>query len=353
MRIRAVITAAALGVELMGSLAPAAVAGGEGPTQVRPSRSPQGERPQVLHEQREVIHDGDRAVRVRVPRDQRTGDTRLLGRTTRGYVVGSSRQLDPDHWRFDLWRVRPGHATQRIRSFSTDAVGDYTLDAQGKRIAIAIDRRGFSGLLVLRVPSGKVVARRPMAGQLTLEHFGRRLLVSRLEPERTVWFAPGTGAVDRVAAKRSVWLGRGLVTREERRTNPEGYPCLRVVRLSAPDEPVWRSCTWSPWALAPDGRHVVVGKNADAPSTGPTRLQVQRLDGGAVVRELRVPARGDAGFSTVLWEDRSHLLMVTQDLKRAAVMRCSLAGTCERATRKARITSMPGERLRVSFPGAS
>jgi hypothetical protein len=97
---------------------------------------------------------------------------------------------------------------------------------------------------------------------------------------------------------------------------PEGYG---PTRICAPAAPSW-SADVEPEDISPDGALVVV----DAGHT----VQIRRVDTGAVVGTLGLrPRFGDV----VTWEDDGHNLVMVPDRGRSVLVRCSVAGECERA----------------------
>ena len=94
--------------------------------------------------------------------------------------------------------------------------------------------------------------------------------------------------------------------------------------LSAPGTPAWSSGTFLPQGLSPDGQYVVGLSYVSS-----LKLEVRKVSDGSV---LPVPAFRATFDSALAWEPDGSLLVEVKSGPTKALVRCTMTGTCERAT---------------------
>ena len=93
----------------------------------------------------------------------------------------------------------------------------------------------------------------------------------------------------------------------------------------------WRTCDNKLSDISPDNRHVL-GTPAYADGFGPTTLDVLTTRDGATVRSFTAARNGrSATYFDEVWEDAEHVLVVTYQADRWAVVRLGVDGSMEYA----------------------
>ena len=93
----------------------------------------------------------------------------------------------------------------------------------------------------------------------------------------------------------------------------------------------WRTCDNQLSDISPDNRHVL-GTPAYGDGFGPTTLDVLTTRDGAAVRSFTAARNGrSATYFDEVWEDAEHVLVVTYQAGRWAVVRLGVDGSMEYA----------------------
>jgi len=205
----------------------------------------------------------------------------------------------------------------------------YTLAKGGSLVAQwSFDRGGATAVAVFDL-TGKVVAHRNWGGTVRLLDFvGDTMLISTRTKTQT-WTVPGK-PVSAAPDASFGDLGADLLF--------VNVPVDSVgpTSLSAPGTPTWSSGTFLPQRLSPDGQYV-----AGLTYVTSLKVEVRRVSDGSV---LPVPAF-KADFDAALgWEPDGSLLVQVRSGGTKALVRCTMAGVCERATPwvKGRHLGFPG-----------
>jgi hypothetical protein len=107
-----------------------------------------------------------------------------------------------------------------------------------------------------------------------------------------------------------------------------GEFCIRVAILSRPARTLWHSCLRYPHEWSPDGRHAIA-THTYFDAAGTDRWWV--IGGHSGARQAVIVGRLDWDAT---WEDNTHFLTLAQsDAGKAAIIRCDLTGSCQRASR--------------------
>jgi hypothetical protein len=297
---------------------------------IDPATLPRGADPTVPHMIEGTIVDGARTA----PATAR-GDHVALWTTSRGYVVKDA--VSP-----------PGGATvtrlvfvsrtgrkrtiARFREYSSLTTAQ-AVSPSGRRIAWAVqpdEARLRTRIKVANPDTGRVLAVRAFRLTTVVAVTGNRVLLAhrvRWRNPETTWWDYRRDTLVKVADQAAVGADlRHDKVVFDRSTN--GEFCNRVARLSQPSRTLWRSCRIYPHQWSPDGsRALATHTYFDAAGTD----RWLTID-GRIGRPLgRVSGRLDWDAA---WEDNRHFLTMAQgDSGTAAIVRCTVAGRCERASR--------------------
>lgn len=305
------------------ALLPQPRASGE-PVLIDPATLARGADPGVAHLVRDTIRDGA----TRVPATTR-GFHDALWEVADGYLV-----RDYDVGPRSLTRlVHISPTGERDVIAQAQGILPVAVSASGERVAVE-RRTGFFGLrariTVYSTRTGRAVAHRGVRLANLVAVTDRRVLLgirARWHRPATVWWNVERDRLRRVhdqaAVRADVPHDRVVFDR-----TPVAEFCNRVAPLSRPGRTLWRSCRMYPHAWAPDGGHAVA-THAYFDAAGTDRWWV--VDGTTGQRRATIHGRLD--WETV-WEDDAHFLTLAQsDAGRAAIIRCDLTGSCERASR--------------------
>jgi hypothetical protein len=141
------------------------------------------------------------------------------------------------------------------------------------------------------------------------------------------WYTSSHGIVDRVPHLRLASTGRGRWLGGITSVSDTGScsAMLRGWRVA------WRTCDNQLSDIAPDGRRVL-GLPAYGDGFGPTTLDVLATADGAVVRSFTSARDGrSAAYFDEVWEDAGHVLVVTYQAGKWAVVRLGVDGSMEYA----------------------
>lgn len=289
-----------------------------------PASLPVGAAPRTAHLVGDTIRDG----RARIDATSR-GEHDALWEVGGGYVV-----RDHDVGPRRLVRVvlvsESGERRVVARSRSLIPVA---VSPSGRRAAVQV-AAGQSGLRsvvsVIDPRSGRTVARREVRLATLAAVTDHRVLLglrARWRDPATVWWSYARDRLMRIAgqAATSADVRHDKVVLDD---TGAGEFCHRVAVLSRPAQTLWRSCAAYPHEWSPDGRHALT-THTYFDAAGTDRWWV--ADGRTGTRAATVTGRLDWDAA---WEDRTHFLTLAQgDDGQAGIVRCDLAGACERASR--------------------
>jgi hypothetical protein len=262
------------------------------PSPLDPAALSRGADPGVVHLVRDTIHDGV----LRVPATER-GRHEGLWVVAGGYLL---RDYDVGRPRHVVVTFVDPSGTRRVVARSQDWI-DVRVSPSGRHVAV--EHATGPGLLrsvvtVSETATGHVLASRTIRLGTLAAVTDHRVLLGK----RARWHDPAT-----------LWWN---------------YDRDRVAVLSRPARTLWRSCAAYPHQWSPDGTRALASWTYfDA--AGTDRWWV--LDGRTGARLSTVTGRLDWDAA---WEDDTHFLTLAQSAAgRAAIVRCDVSGTCERASR--------------------
>lgn len=324
------LTGAAGAAGVGGAAGATGTAGGAGAagTAVEPASLTRGADPAIPYLVHNVIHDGAARVRATL-----RGVHERLWAVDGGYVVQDrfqQRQV------VRLVFVGTGtHAGEKKEIGRSRLMLTAVVSPDGSRIAWT---RGPNDLTrptrvtVSDPATGTAAASRTFGWARVLGVTRSAVLLTRRDrhtPPTTIWWNHRTHTRTQVADREAVradLVHNRIVVATGKFDEPAF--CNRVAVLSHPHRGLWRSCSWSPHAWSPDGTRVVA-THTYFDDVGTDRwLTLQDRDAqqlGAI--------RGRLDWSAV-WEDDDHFLtLALGDSGQAAVIRCTVTGECERASR--------------------
>lgn len=294
------------------------------PAPVDPNALPRGADPSVAY----LVHDTIRDGAMRVPAPSK-GSHDALWVVAGGYLVRDG-DVGPRH----LSRVVHVSPTGRRRVLArAPAPLPVAVSPSGRRVAIQhpSDHGSLVTTLTVRdARSGREVAQRDLRQVNLVAVTGHRVLLgvrARWHRPQTVWWDYRRDRLHRVyhqaAVRADLVHDRVVLDRSS-----DGEFCNRVAPLSRPARTLWHSCAWYPHQWSPDGsRALSTHTYFDAAGTDRWRV----VDGSTGRLQAQVTGRLDWN---AVWEDDSHFLTLAQgDAGGAAIIRCDLAGACERASR--------------------
>lgn len=312
---------AVVGILTALSVAAPAQAGAGG---IDPAALPRGADPAVAHLVRDTIRDGD----LRVAATTR-GRHDALWSVSGGYVV---RDYNVGRRRSTVLTFISPSGEQRVVARSRNLI-EAEVSPTGRSLAVQTWRGPLlqrSVVTVTRPASGRVLAQRELGLATLVAVTDSKVLLGR----RSHWHDPATQWWN--YRRDTLWRihGQAAVDADVRHdtvvfaTPAKGEFCNRVAVLSRPARTLWRSCDVFPHQWSPDGSHVIATRTYfDA--AGTDRWWV--VDGRTAQRSATVTGRLDWH---AVWEDDEHFLTLAQsDAGRAAILRCDLTGSCERASR--------------------
>ncbi len=309
-----------------------------------PSALPRGADATVHHLRNRVIHTAD-GRRIRVPRADRTA---LLGRSGTRWLVAVRKGF-----RDAVLAVRPGTEPQRIwgpvKTYGDEALG-FRLSRDGRQLVVTGFDRGGSSASVYDARTRRVVGRRASAAYvLPIDATAGRVLTYGFDQQgdpRTVEWTPGLGMSGRrvIAGDSSAaFMDRDLLFLRA----GDGYG---PTALSAPGAPPW-SEGFAPLDVSPDGLHAVGYRLPTREWHDPAILQVRSMVDGSVLAQFRAGPTitmhnwqiGRTHEQTVRWESDSTFVFQLTRHRQGVLVRCDLAGACERASGWGRNLSVPYE----------
>jgi hypothetical protein len=299
------------------------------------SRLPRGADARLPYVYKGVIHDG--RARVRLPR---ADGVFRLDRVANRYVV-LLYDNQPDRYRLLL--VAADGSVTTIQS-SAHRIDGLAVSPGRRRIAwstITKDNPATASTLrTADVSTGRVRHKRNVNYAVHLGAWtDRGVLISPQSDasrDTRVW-SPTSGRISG-PLRRGFRLGEVSKVGNLMGVSYDGghrdHYCGGVVRLDKPTDTLWTSCQYHVGSdFSPDGRTAL--------------LYPVLSDGEGVGRWVVANARTgrrafslDGDFETdVFWEDARHFLVSVAQGRREAIVRCSVDGYCERASRFAAVSS--------------
>jgi hypothetical protein len=295
---------------------------------VEPADLARGGDPATTFLVRDTIHDGaTRVAATALGRHERLWDVRG------GYLLQDWIQRSQ---RYRLVFVGAGgHAGERSVIGHSPLQMSVAVSPSRARVAWTHGRNELTRpteVLVAELPSGVAVASRTFPWARVVGVTGARVLLSRrgAEPRATtVWWnylrhhlTPVTG---RETIRADLAHNRIVVA-----TGAFDEPafCNRVAPLSHPRRTLWKSCRWAPHAWSPDGSRLLA-THTYFDDVGTDRWLTMRANTGQRLGMFTGRLDWDA-----VWEDDAHALtLALGDSGKAAIIRCDVAGACQRASR--------------------
>ncbi len=294
------------------------------PDRLAPASLERGADPRIPYLVGNTIRDGARSIPV-----AKASLHLDLWSTARGYVVTDLLRNKDNSMRVTAVS-KSGERKVIARPYwlSSSAVSP-----RGTRIALA-DAKGELGepvvVKVVDPHTGTVEARRTFERAEVVAVTDSRVLLTRpgyRKTLRTWWW---NYRHDTLRTISDQYAKRADIRHDRVVFAPSSNPtrCNRVAPLSRPGRTLWRSCGITPHAWSPNGeRALSTHIYFDVPGTD----RWVTVNGRTGEREARINGRLDWD---VAWEDNGHYLTMAQgDDGNAAVIRCTPAGSCERASR--------------------
>jgi len=312
----------ALGLAMPGLLAPAAAR----QTPVEPSTMDRGPAPAVTYLVQDVIHDGT----ARVPATSR-GRHQRIWNLRDGYLLQDWVQ------KAQVYRLvfvgKAAHAGEKRVLGRSPGQMSVAVSPRGTRVVWTQGPNDLSTPTVVRVTdpvTGRLVAGRLFRLADVRAVTGTRVLLSRRgvhTPTTTVWWTYAHNVVTTIADRAVL----GADVPHDRIILSSGVLdafCNRVAPLSNPGRTRWHSCDWRPHAWSPDGSRVLA-THTYFDDVGTNRWVVLGDRDGSRVSGITGRFAWDAA-----WEDDQHFLtLALGDSGKAAIIRCTVGGACERASR--------------------
>ncbi len=237
------------------------------------------------------------------------------GRTTTRWIAS-----DGSFGRY-AWRTGPGLAVSplgRAVAFAGRQGRVWSIDQEGDRV-LRFARVHLSG-------TGRAVS---VAGENCQEGggdpgYGCSVVVNGA---RRAEYTTSHGIADRVPHVRQVTTGRGRLLGGVTSVSDTGScsALMRDLRVR------WRTCDDQLSDISPDHRHVL-GTPAYADGFGPTVLRVLSTRDGSVITSFTAARDGrSATYFDEVWEDATHVLVVTYQAGEWAVVRLGVDGSMEYA----------------------
>jgi hypothetical protein len=191
------------------------------------------------------------------------------------------------------------------------------------------ERGGQSNAVVFDL-TGKVVARKRWSGYVNpLDFDGDTMLISN-HTKTWTWTVPGKPVA---VAPGAVYgdLGGDLLFVYVAPSDSVG-----PAPISSPATPTWAATDFQPVRLSPDGQYIA-GVNFDIQNV----IEVRRVSDGSV---LPLPAYKLSTDAAMAWQPDGSLLFLTEAGPKQSLIRCTLAGACDRATQwfKGQHVGFPG-----------
>lgn len=289
------------------------------PGYLDPATLSRGPDPRVAHLVGDTIVDGPR----RVPAT-RLGDHWDLWTTRRGYLLNDYVE------RRDAFRlVYVSRSGDKRLIDRRRGPADVAVSPSRRRVAWG---QGRAPVAVADPDTGRVLARRDFPEYATVVAVSEARVLLTLQPREapttTWWWDYRRDVLSQLSGEAAVRAD----IRHDRVvfwTGPEDRFCNRVAPLSRPDRTLWSSCRVGPRAWSPDGRRALATWTYFDENGTDRWLTVRDRTGDRLGG--RVTGRLDW---EAVWEDDRHFLTAVQSNQGiAAVIRCTVGGRCDRASR--------------------
>lgn len=306
---------------------------------VYPAQLERGPSTTLLHMQEEVIVDGGLRIPVHGP-----AHVWLMGRIGRDYLVNTA---SADFERYTVQLVEPNGDRRVLQRFGDRTT--VTNSADGRHLALTTLVKHDTRIRVVLTRSGRLVRQRTFhAYGAEISDYGvKRMVLTGVRGGRTLWWNPVTNRFTLIVprpARADIEADRVVVLVH----NPDApyLDCQKTVRLSEPNDVLWRSCRDIPISFSPNARRMLT-MDIRTDGIGPATIQVRKQN-GKLLRTYLAPM----WFGFTEWESNSDLLLQPIGKKYAAAVRCDLRDGCEQASRlyKSPGTFDPPETMRWSFP---
>lgn len=292
------------------------------PTHIDPAALPRGDNPKIPYVVGNRLRDGHRSIRVAKARHHVE-----LFETRRGYVV-----VDNVRGKRAFRITAVSKSGQRRVLGRPDQSYSAAVSPRGHRLAW-VDVTGDVGtrsvVRVVNPHTGRLLAKRVFRNAEVVLVTRRKVLLSRThqgDNTTTAWWNYRRDTVRQISDQRALHadLRHDIVVLAKRVPSR----CTFVTRLSRPSTLRYRSCGITPHAWSPNGKRALATHiYFDTPGTD----RWVTTSGRTGKRLARVTGRLDWD---VAWESNRHYLTMAQsDRGKAAVIRCTPAGRCERASR--------------------
>lgn len=292
------------------------------PSYLDPAKLSRGPDPRVAYLMGDTIVDGPRRIAA-----TRLGDHWRLWTTARGYVLVDF--VDSRNGFRLVYVSRSGAKRVIARRGPVQFETGTAVSPSRRRIAWGTGRPRV--VTVANPDSGRVLARRRLPQFATVIAVSdSRVLLSltgTLSEARSWWWDYRQNTLTQFSAEDVI---RADIRRDRivLTTGPEDRFCNRVAPLSNPERTLWSSCRISPRAWSPDGKRALATWTYFDENGTDRWLTVRDRTGE---RLGRVTGRLDWD---AVWEDDWHFLTKAQSNRGiAAVIRCTVRGRCERASR--------------------
>jgi hypothetical protein len=273
--------------------------------------------------------------------ERRGGRTVIHGTTgTRTPVAGAVDELAPMGSGYVV-QTRYGRRTQWVGADGSPGRRVWrsghglAVSARGRAVAFAgragkvwsVDRQGDRVLSFTPVPTSGTARAVALVGEDCKESATSNGCTVHVNGPRRAWYTSSHGIVDRVPRLRLVSTGRGRWLGGITSLSDTGS-CSALLRSSAVR---WRTCDNQLSDLSPDNRRVL-GTPAYADGFGPGSLDVLATADGSVEHSFTSARDGSsATYFDEVWEDPEHVLVVTYQADRWAVVRLGVDGSMEYA----------------------
>jgi hypothetical protein len=176
-----------------------------------------------------------------------------------------------------------------------------------------------------------------------------RVLVTGVQPSRTLWFRPAAGSTTKLFGQRvfdaDIAADRAVVVVKDLPDGADGI-CLSYRSLRDPSTRFWRSCADAPLAFSPD-RALMVTTDIRSDGIGPAVLEVR----DAVHNTPLASYTTDGGyFGDPVWEDADSFVVRVWADGHAAQVRITTAGVLERVSKVATVGAENFRALWWTFP---
>jgi hypothetical protein len=277
-----------------------------------PSGLPVGAAPAVMWQSGTTVHlPSGKSVRLPLGKPGTTYD--VLGKRHGEWIVLTPRL----HAR--VLAVRGARVRTVWDHSDPEAYTSYVLSDGGSLVAqFTYDRSGRSEAVVFDL-AGKVMARKRWSTYVNLLDFAGNTLLVGDHATTSTWTVPGKPVP--VAGGAAYGDLRGDLLFAYAGTSDS----LGPTSISSPVASTWTALDFQPAELSPD-RQYIAGMNFDVKDV----LEVRKVSDGTV---LPLPPYKLASGLAMTWQPDGSLLFLVERANKQALVRCTVTGVCDRATR--------------------